>query len=70
MHVRTQTKLALGAFLATFGALAIVLSFLLGWTEAPRPWSFVAGFAVGLLAGLGATLVIAGLLERRRAGSG
>jgi hypothetical protein len=62
----TQTKIALGAVLSTLGALGIVLSLLLGWTEAARPWSFVLGFVVGVIAGLGATLAITGLIERRR----
>ena len=62
----TQTKIALGSVLASFGALGIVLSLLLEWTAAPRPWGFLLGFVVGVAAGLGATLVITGLVERRR----
>lgn len=66
MSISTQAKLSLGAVLGMFAALGIVLSFLLGWTDAPRPWGFLLGFVVGILAGLGATLSIAGLIERRR----
>ena len=62
----TQTKIALGSVLASSGALGIVLSLLLEWTAAPRPWGFLLGFVVGVAAGLGATLVITGLVERRR----
>jgi len=62
----TQTKLALGAVLSTLGALAIVLSLLLGWSEVPNPWDFLLGFSVGVVTGLGATLAVAGLIERRR----
>lgn len=66
MNMSTQTKLALGAVLSTLGALAIVLSLLLGWSEVPSPWDFLLGFVVGVVTGLGATLAIAGLIERRR----
>ncbi len=68
MNLSTQTKLGLGAVLSTIGALGIVLSLLLGWTAAPRPWGFLLGFSLGVAAGLGVTLAIAGLLERRRSG--
>jgi hypothetical protein len=64
--VRAQTKIALGSVLSTLGALAIVLSLLLGWTEAASPWDFLLGFLVGVITGLGATLAVAGLFERRR----
>ncbi len=66
MNITTQAKLGLGAVLSTIGALGIVLSILLEWTAAPRPWGFLLGFGLGLAAGLGVTLAIAGLLERRR----
>ena len=62
----TQTKLSLGAVLATLGALGIVLSLLLGWSEAAGPWDFLLGFATGVVTGLGATLSVAGLIERKR----
>ena len=65
MNIPTQTKLSLGAVLATLAALGIVLSLLLGWSDAPRPWGFLLGFANGLFTGLGATFVVAGLIERR-----
>jgi len=65
MNIPTQTKLGLGAAMATLAALAIVLSLILGWTGAPRPWGFLLGFVVGIFAGLGPTLVLAGLIERR-----
>jgi hypothetical protein len=66
MNMSTQTKIALGSVLATVGALGGVLSPLLGWPAAPRPWDFLLGFVVGVLAGLGATLSVSGLIERRR----
>jgi len=66
--MKTQTKIALGSVLATVGALGMVLSLLLGWSAAPRPWGFLLGFVVGVIAGLGATLSVSGLIERRRGG--
>lgn len=68
MNLSTPTKLGLGAALATLGALSIVLSLLLGWPEAARPWAFLLGFIIGVVTGLGATLSVAGLIERRRGG--
>jgi hypothetical protein len=62
----TQAKISIGSVLASIGALGIVLSPLLGWTAAPRPWGFLLGFVVGVLSGLGVTLVVSGLIERRR----
>jgi len=66
MNMSPQTKIALGSVLATVGALGMVLSLLLGWSATPRPWGFLLGFVVGVLAGLGATLSVSGLIERRR----
>ena len=66
ISMSTQTKIALGSVMATFAALGIVLSLLLGWSAAPRPWGFLLGFVVGLLAGLGVTLALSGLIDRRR----
>ena len=66
MNMSTQTKLGLGSAMAAVAALGIVLSLLLEWSAAPRPWGFLLGFVFGVLAGLGVTLAIAGLIERRR----
>jgi predicted ABC-type sugar transport system permease subunit len=66
MNMSTQTKIALGSVLATVGALGMVLSLLLGWSAVPRPWDFLLGFVTGVVTGLGATLSVAGLIERRR----
>jgi hypothetical protein len=66
IKMTTQTKIALGSVLATFGALGIILPLLLGWTDMPHPWGFLLAFVVGVVAGLGATLAVAGLIERRR----
>jgi predicted ABC-type sugar transport system permease subunit len=66
MNMNTQTKLGLGSAMATVAALGIVLSLLLEWSAAPRPWGFLLGFVFGVLAGLGVTLAVTGLIERRR----
>jgi hypothetical protein len=66
IKMSTQTKMGLGAALATLAALAVVLALLLGWSAAPRPWGFLLGFITGLLAGLGGTLALSGLIDRRR----
>jgi predicted ABC-type sugar transport system permease subunit len=68
MGIRTRTKIALGSMLAGIGGLGIVLSVLQGWSAVPRPWGFLLGFVVGLLAGLGVALAVSGFVERRRDG--
>jgi hypothetical protein len=59
-------KLGLGAGLCVIGALGIILGPTLGLAELGRPWSFLVGFAFGLLAGTGTVLSLAGLSEWRR----
>jgi hypothetical protein len=66
MNIDVQKRMAYGAALAAIAGVCIVLSLLLGWSAAPRPWGFLLGFATGVVAGLGATLAISGLLEHRR----
>ena len=66
LKMSVQTKMGLGSALATIGALWIVLSLLLWWPETPRPWGFLSGFVAGVLTGLGGTLALFGLLERRQ----
>ncbi len=65
MSISPQTKLALGSTLSTVAALGIVLTLLLGWTSVPNPWDYLLAFANGVLAGLGATLAVSGLIDRR-----
>ena len=62
----TRTKLGLGSVLAILGALGMILAPTLGATALTRPWSFLAGFLVGVVCGLGVALTVAGLLEHRR----
>jgi hypothetical protein len=61
----TDTKIALGSVLGTAGALGIVLSLLLEWSAALGSWGLLLAFVFGALAGVGATLAVTGLIERR-----
>jgi hypothetical protein len=63
---QTRAKIGGGSAFAAVAVLGMVLSPILGWSSAPRPWGFILGFVVGVLAGLGATLTVSGLVERRR----
>ena len=65
MSSRSQTHMALGAVLATGGALVMVLSRLLGWDTNPSAWLPLLAFAAGVAAGAGTALGIHGLVERR-----
>ena len=64
--MNAETKMGIGAALACLSAVAVVLSPILGWSEAPQPWSFLLGLGFGIMLGLGATLALAGLIEYRR----
>ena len=61
-----RTKTGVGALLGIIGALGIILGPSLGAADLGRPWSFLVGFVMGILAGMGVTLAISGLLDRRR----
>jgi len=65
--MNTRTKMGLGSALAVLGALGFVLPLLLEWDLPLRPWGFLLGFVVGLVAGLGTALAISGLIDYRRA---
>jgi len=60
-----KRRLGIGAVLAGCGALGIVLGPVMGLTDLVYPWSFLAGFATGIVSGLGAVLGISGLLGLR-----
>jgi len=45
---------------------AVVLSLILGWSAAPRPWGFVLGFIQGIALGLGAVLALVGIIAGRK----
>ena len=61
-----KSKLGIGACLCAIGALGTILGPTLGLAELGRPWSFLVGFAFGLMAGTGTVLSLAGLSEWRR----
>ncbi len=61
-----RTKSGTGALLAILGGIGIALGPSLGATDFGQPWSFIAGFVVGILTGVGVVLAISGLLDRRR----
>jgi hypothetical protein len=60
--------MAAGSALATVSGAGIVLSAILGWSGAPRPWGFLLGLVLGLMAGLGMSLAVAGMIEYRQGG--
>jgi CBS-domain-containing membrane protein len=64
--MNTNTKISLGALLAIFGAIGFILGPSLGANVLPQPWSFIAGFLVGVMTGIGAALCVKGLLEQRQ----
>jgi hypothetical protein len=68
LTISSHTKIAVGSALAATGGVLMVLAPLVGWYSLPGPWDFLLGFVTGLLAGLGATLAIAGLVERKHEG--
>lgn len=58
-------KLGIGALMATLGGLMMILGPAIGLTDLGRPWTFLAGFLVGVIAGTGAALSIVGLIGVR-----
>ena len=61
-----QRKIAVGAAIAALAGAAMSVAPHTGWTTLERPWSFLAGFLFGLLAGVGAMTAVVGLLGCRR----
>ena len=68
MNTIAQTRMAAGSALATVSAAGIILSAILGWFGAPRPWGLLLGLVLVLMAALGVTLALAGMIEYRRGG--
>jgi hypothetical protein len=64
--MNTNLKLGIGAALATAGALGILIGPSLGFADIRGPWSFLLGFVVGIMAGMGAALSVSGLIDARR----
>ena len=63
-RMKRNRKLQIGSILAIFGGLGIILTPFLGGTALDRPWSFIVGFFVGMIAGMGGVLSVFGLLEK------
>lgn len=61
-----KTKLYIGSVFALVGAIGFIFGPEWGATALGRPWSFIAGFLVGVIGGIGVVLSIDGLLEYRR----
>ncbi len=55
-----------GIILAILGGAGIVLWPIFGLTELVRPWSFILGFIFGIMSGVGAALILFGLLEKKK----
>jgi len=61
-----KKKRGIGVMFVTIGGIGIILGTLLGFSDLDRPWSFLMGFLLGVIAGIGVVLSISGLLERRK----
>ena len=68
--MRSAQKLSLGSLFGVVGAAGVIFGPMFSFPGLARPWSFILGFIFGLFAGLGATLAISGLLDRRKEKSG
>lgn len=64
--MESHKKIALGAFLNTLGGIGIFIHSMWGLTHVARVLDFLVGFSLGILMGLGCTLVLSGLYERRK----
>jgi hypothetical protein len=40
MNIDAERRMGIGAALATFAAIGVVLSAVYGWSGAPQPWGF------------------------------
>lgn len=63
--MEAQQRLGVGAVLAVLGGLGMVLGSTLGVANLGEPWSFIAGFAIGVLTGVGIVLAVFGLIQAR-----
>lgn len=64
--LKSKQKIASGGMLATLGGVGIVLSTVATSSGTSNPTIIALLFAAGVIAGLGVTLAVVGLFERRR----
>lgn len=64
--MNAKQKMVSGSMLILSAGAAVVLSLVLNWSEAPRPWGFLLGFIQGIAMGLGAVLALAGMIAYRK----
>jgi MFS family permease len=62
----TKIKLYIGSLFGIVGAFGLIFAPTFGAIALERPWSFIAGFLVGVICGIGVVLSIDSLLELRR----
>jgi hypothetical protein len=56
----------MGLVMLIIGVAGIVLSPIIGWSDVSSPWDFVLGFIFGVIAGIGFSLTLFGLITRGR----
>jgi hydrogenase/urease accessory protein HupE len=61
-----KNKLPVGVIVAIIGCFGLIFASPLGFTTLSRPWSFIAGFIIGMIITLGLSLFITGLFERKQ----
>lgn len=64
--VFSHRQLGIGAALATLGGAGTALAPNTLASQIGEPWKFLAGFLVGICAGVGVALSVSGLLNYRR----
>jgi hypothetical protein len=64
--LKSRQKIASGGVLATLGGIGIVLSTVAAMSGTGNPTIIALLFVAGIIAGVGATLAVVGLFERRR----
>lgn len=64
--MKTKQRIAFGAVLSICSGIGIVLGPAFGFADLGRPWSFITGFAFGVMGGIGVVFTIFGLIENRK----
>jgi hypothetical protein len=65
--MRSQLKITFGSGLAALAGAAMAATPVLGLSSAAQSMIFVSGILLGILAGIGATMAVHGLIQRRQA---